>query len=403
MVVCVSLEYRFKRTPDGAVWTPTTFPYAFWQRYLTVFEAVRIIARVGAVPQADSSWQRVDGPGVTLGAVPDYHGPREFAGKILQVQRATRAAVQWGDAVIMRVSSTLAECIEPKLRSRGYPYAVEVVADPYDVFAPGSVRHPLRPFLRWYAPLKLRRQCSRACAAAYVTRMALQQRYPCPKSALGISDVELPDQAFRAAPRSWPEPARPLTLIFIGLLDQFYKAPDVLIDAVAHCVRQGLDLQLIMVGDGQQRARLAEQARQHGLGERVHFRGLLRSGASVWAELDRADVFVLPSRQEGLPRAMVEAMARGLPCIGAQVGGIPELLEPQDLVEPGNTSALATKIVEVAGDPARMERMSARNLREASAYHDAALTEQRTAFYRQVQHTTENWLRRTAQMSKPGF
>lgn len=107
---------------------------------------------------------------------------------------------------------------------------------------------------------------------------------------------------------------------------QLYKAPDLLIEAVAVCVQQGLDIKLVLVGDGQYRAELEARSAILGLGPRVSFQGLLPSSEAVREQLDRADIFVLPSHQEGLPKAMVEAMARGLPCIGSTVGGIPELL-----------------------------------------------------------------------------
>jgi len=59
-----------------------------------------------------------------------------------------------------------------------------------------------------------------------------------------------------------------------------------------------------------------------------------------------------------MPRAMIEAMARGLPCIGSAVGGIPELLSSEDLVSRGDAGALALKIMEVVSQPDRMTRMS---------------------------------------------
>jgi glycosyltransferase involved in cell wall biosynthesis len=90
---------------------------------------------------------------------------------------------------------------------------------------------------------------------------------------------------------------------------------------------------------------------------------------------------------------MVEAMARALPCIGSTVGGIPELLPPEDLVAPGNVAALARKIREVATNPERMARMSARNLQKAIEYRDEALREQRNEFYRYVREMTEAWLK----------
>ena len=123
----------------------------------------------------------------------------------------------------------------------------------------------------------------------------------------------------------------------VGSFEQMYKAPDVLLDAFCRCISLGLDLQLVLVGDGRHRQSLKSRARRFNLGDRIQFLGWLPAGEAVRHELDRADVFVLPSRVEGLPRAMVEAMARGLPCIGSRVGGIPELLHPEDMVPPGDT------------------------------------------------------------------
>jgi L-malate glycosyltransferase len=100
----------------------------------------------------------------------------------------------------------------------------------------------------------------------------------------------------------------------------------------------------------------------------------------------------MPSYQEGLPRAMVEAMARALPCIGSTVGGIPELLMPEDMVPPGDVAALANKIREVVTDPERMAQMSARNLDKAKEFKNELLREQRITFYRYVREQTEAWL-----------
>jgi glycosyltransferase involved in cell wall biosynthesis len=133
--------------------------------------------------------------------------------------------------------------------------------------------------------------------------------------------------------------------------------------------------------------------------DRVTFRGQLPAGPEVRAELDQADVFLLPSRTEGLPRALVEAMARGLPCVGSTVGGIPELLPAEDMVPPGDAGALASKIREVVTDPARMARMSERNLRAAQDYRQDVLQPRRDAFYRHVRERTEAWQRTSGSSS----
>jgi glycosyltransferase involved in cell wall biosynthesis len=105
-----------------------------------------------------------------------------------------------------------------------------------------------------------------------------------------------------------------------------------------------------------------------------------------------ADLFVLPSRTEGLPRAMLEAMARALPCIGSTAGGIPELLPAEDMVPPGDALSLALKIRSVLTDPVRLMSMSSRNLEKAKGYHEGILRERRNAFYNSVLDVTREWL-----------
>jgi glycosyltransferase involved in cell wall biosynthesis len=367
-------------------------PYSFWMRYLEVFDRVRVVARILEVPSVLPGWKRADGEGVSFTAIPYYVGPWQYLLKARQVRLAARNAVGVNDAVIMRVSSSMANCIEPLLHETGHPYGVEVVADPYDVFAAGSVKHPLSPFFRWWFPQQLRRLCAGACAAAYVTEGALQRRYHGPNFSVGVSDVDLRERALVSSSRL-PRQGGTFNLIFVGTMAQLYKAPDVLIDAVAACVQEGRDLKLTMIGDGKHRSELEARAKSLGLGERVSFLGQLCVGDAVMAQLALADLFVLPSHQEGLPRAMVEAMARALPCIGSTVGGIPELLPPEDMIPPGDVAALANKIREVVTNPERMARMSARNLEKAKDYRDEVLCDRRNEFYRYVREMTEAWLK----------
>jgi glycosyltransferase involved in cell wall biosynthesis len=391
MNALVATEQHFDRTPDGRVWTSGSL--SFWSRYLAVFDSVRIVARARNVPVPPPGFRLVTGPNVTFAGVPDYLGPEQYLLRLASVAAATAKAVQNSDAVILRVPGRIGTCVESQLRKMRRPYGVEVVGDPYDVFAPGGVGHPLRPLFRWWFARNLRRQCAGTCAAAYVTEYALQRRYPPGPEAFATncSDVELPSAAFvEVARTSMPNGAA--RLIFVGSLAQLYKAPDVLIDAVRDCVRDGLNIGLVLVGSGRYQLKVEARALALGLGSRVQFRGQLMTPEAVRAELDQAHLFVLPSRVEGLPRAMIEAMARALPCLGSTVGGIPELIPEEDLVSPGDAPALARKIREVITDPARMARMSARNLAKAREFSDAALTSRRKTFYHHVRACNEVWL-----------
>jgi glycosyltransferase involved in cell wall biosynthesis len=413
MNVVVTVEHRFDRLPDGSVWTSGMNSCRLWARYRTVFETVKVVARVRDVLSVPPGWSRANGPGITFLAVPYYLGPWQYLAKAWQVHRALGQAMTDRDAIILRVGSHIAGCLEPALFRAGHPYGLEVVSDPFDVFAPGAVRHRLRPFFRWWFTRQLRRQCRRAAGVAYVTRQALQARYPCATYSVGMSDVEIsPEALVRTATafathyssvelateasvtrcRSVSRQGERFRLITIASLAQMYKAPDILIRAVGACVTAGLDLSLTIVGDGQHRPELERLAFSLGLRERIRFLGQLPAGVAVRAQLDAADLFVLPSRSEGLPRAMIEAMARALPCLGSTVGGIPELLPPEDLVPASNVAALAAKIREVLASPNRLSAMSSRNLAAAREYRDEVLDARRRAFFEHIRDVTAEWL-----------
>jgi hypothetical protein len=76
--VLVALEQRFERTPDGAVWGPGVCGTAFWARYLEVFDAVTVIARLRSVLVASDGFERCNGADVTFAPVPHYLGPWGF-------------------------------------------------------------------------------------------------------------------------------------------------------------------------------------------------------------------------------------------------------------------------------------------------------------------------------------
>jgi len=387
MRVLIAIEERFFKTVDGKIVSSNTiFDYEFWKRYLQVFDEVLVYARVKETTEEYANKPVANGPGVSFFPVPYFIGPWEFFKAYRKTNTVAEQAVKQADAFILRVPGTMGTMILRQLMSKKAAYGLEVVGDPYDVFSPGAVKHFLRPFFRWWFSRQLRRRCSEASAVAYVTKEILQRRYPpAPKAfTTYYSSIDLPNEALISMPKSYKsvsEREHSLTLITV--------APDVLIDAVAICAKDNLDLRLVFVGDGKHRKELEERAQTTGLGNRACFLGQLPAGDAVRDQLDRADLFVLPSRQEGLPRSMIEAMARGLPCIGSTAGGIPELLPPEDLVPPGNVVALASKIREMVSEPERMEQVSARNLKKAKEYREEILIERRIIFYRYVRGITE--------------
>jgi glycosyltransferase involved in cell wall biosynthesis len=196
---------------------------------------------------------------------------------------------------------------------------------------------------------------------------------------------------YASAPKKYESLSRP-RLLFVGTLEQMYKGQDVLLKAVGLLKQRNCRVELSIVGEGRHRQELESLARSLSIADDVKFLGELPAGPPIRAELDKATLMVLASRTEGLPRVIIEAIARALPCVASNVGGIPELLHRDDLVAANDPDALAQKIQEVITNPARLNAMSARNLEKAQQFRPEVLRRKRTDFYRFLRESTQAWL-----------
>jgi glycosyltransferase involved in cell wall biosynthesis len=395
MNVLVSTGARLSITPDGQFWAASeNVAYVYWTRFLDVFDSVTVVARAFPRHEPPKDSKAASGRGVNVIPLANFRGIRQFASEYVGVRQLIRGTLSRTEAVYLSLPDVVGDLVW-SLLPRDRPFGVGVCGDPYDALGPGAMSHPLRPLMRQWYSHRLRVVCRQACACAYVTKDALQRRYPCREDAFSThySSIHLAPEVIVQAARADVQQRGPFHLITVGSFDTWYKAPDILLEALSTGVRRGLDLHLTFVGDGVHRREVERIGQALGLTARVRFAGQLPMSSAVRAELDKADLFVLPSRAEGLPRAMIEAMARALPCIGTTVGGVAELLPEEDLVKPNNASELSFRIEEILSDPQRRAAMSARNLARAQEYRSHILRERRIAFYEILRARTEEWLK----------
>lgn len=170
--------------------------------------------------------------------------------------------------------------------------------------------------------------------------------YFSPSHRQGIVDAEA---ELRAAPAAG-------TILCVASLVKL-KRIDLLLDALATVVKNHPSCRCIIVGGGPLEMALRAQSTRLGLEASVYFAGHVQD---VRPYLERADIFVLPSDNEGLPLSVGEAMACGVPCIVTDVGGNRELvLDKQSglIVERGSTEQLAEAISYLLGNPEERRRM----------------------------------------------
>ncbi len=380
MRLAIVTEARYFRGPDDTVLSPGgANAYPLWSAYRGPFDSVTVVARVRDVPgPVPASCAPVEGPGVRVQPVTSYLGLPAFARARRAVRRDLLAAMAVPDtAWLLRPPGLLTGLASRLLADRAMPYAVEVVGDAAEVLRSGVVPGA-GPLLARPAGRAMARVCTRATAAAYVAEH-LRERYPCPGPAQGLySSVDLPDEAFAAAART-PRPAPVPHLLAVGTHTQRYKGHDVLIDALAILRERGVRARLSLIGGGRHQPWLRARAAASPAAADIAFLGEVGT-EQVRAALDACDVFVLPSRTEGMPRALLEAMARGVPCVASAVGGVPELLPADRLAPPGDAGRLADRLAALLADPAAMAADSARNLRVARRYARERMRAARTAF-----------------------
>jgi glycosyltransferase involved in cell wall biosynthesis len=156
-------------------------------------------------------------------------------------------------------------------------------------------------------------------------------------------------------------------LLFVGNLLPV-KGLDVLLNALHELARRGLSPLVILIGAGPMRSALERQAKALGLENQVRFMGALpQAELPDWYRA--ADVFVLPSRSEGVPNVLLEASACGTPWLASRVGGIPEItrLGAGRLVPPEQAQDLASALREVLEQPPPVPATGPRDRHEAVA------------------------------------
>jgi len=156
-----------------------------------------------------------------------------------------------------------------------------------------------------------------------------------------------------------------------------------LLDALAELKRRGVPFNTMLVGDGPDRAMLEARAAALGVADAVQFLG---ERPDVERLLPGFDVFVLSSREEGIPNALLEAMAAGRPAVVTDVGGNREVLRDGDtgwIVPAQSPAALADALAAVLGDPAEARRRGERARADTHERHSIdAMVRRHEAFYR---------------------
>jgi len=315
--------------------------------------------------------ERLTENGVHVEALSSGERPSAFAlCRILQIIRTRKIQLVHAHLVYAGIAAKIAAGLS----------GIPVVTTRHSAFEPKANTFFYR-FDNWLT----RRYAARLIAVGEQVRAAiLNERWMEPervvlhRNAIDVSEF--------TPKRHQPSPDGAYILGTVGRMEA-PKAQEVFLEAVARVRREYPNVEAVIAGDGRRRRHLEEARSRLGLDTVVTFLGPV-SRKDIPRVLNTFDVFVLSSNWEGLPIALIEAAASGLPVVATDVGGVHEIVQNGKngwLVEPGNVEQLAGRIGALLSDVEMRERFG----REARAFVEAEfditrLARETAALYREV-------------------
>lgn len=371
---------------DGKYYARTQEKYDFYQRYLRVFGQLRLVTRCVYEEQLGKSRVALDDPRIEYVPMPFFSGPIQYAKNYLKISEALKNITEGCDAAIVRLPSTIAQRVCEKVMKSGIPYATELVYDAKDAYE-GAASAAER--LLWKViHQQMVRDCANADGVSCVTEHYLQQHYTSKKQNAffgNYSSLAL-DKSFYTSERRYPS-KKVFSIAHVCTQVQYNgrKGYNEVIKAIHLLKKRDVNVKVKFAGpdyhDGIRK--LTELAQQLGVSDRVEFiGGVNRKQLSDY--LEQSDLYVMPTWAEGLPRVIIEAMAKGLPCITTPVSGNPELVSEHFLVEYHNVEKLADCIEELVKNKELYEATSKDNFERSLKYESSVLEKQRDEFYTQL-------------------
>lgn len=349
-----------------------------FRRYFTIVDSLDIAIRVEKQKQNSKASQ------ITLDNINIIPMPNvASATGIFTKKEATHVleqSMEKADILFIRLPSFIGNIAVKLAKKLNKPYIIEMVGCPWDSLWNHSMKGKIIAPYMWHTT---RQHLRDAKYVVYVTNEFLQNRYPTNGEFVNCSNVELPETENSVLDRRIKKINTSEEKIIIGTaaaLNVRYKGQQYIIEAISKLKREGIKCEYQLVGWGDS-SYLKEKAKQFEVEDCIKFVGTLPH-EEVFSWIDNINIYAQPSRQEGLPRALIEAMSRGCPAIGAKSGGIPELLEKEYVF-----SNKKTNIDEICSiirnyNKEKMIKQSKRNFMEAKQYNKELIQKRRKSLFK---------------------
>lgn len=358
-------DHKF-RLIDGKIYSPGGLSNEVLTRYADWFGKVDVIGRIIKQEELGNSYSLIENPDVTV-----------------QNNEKLEELIKNADAVISRLPSINGYKAIYYAKKYNKPYITELVGCVWDAYINYGIKGKLTAAPSY---LLVRYLVKKSPNVLYVTNKFLQKRYPTANNQVAVSDVALESTNSEVLKRRLEKISNKKEKLILGTaaaVDVAYKGQEYVIRAIPEIEKKlGVEVEYQLAGGGNTEP-LTAVAEECSVKDKVVFMGALPHD-KMFDWLDSIDIYVQSSMLEGLSRALLEAMSRGLPCIAVNCGGNPELIDSRCLVEKSPKSKLPSAICEKTQLICEnAELWAKRNYRLANEEYDQKLlNERRENFYK---------------------
>lgn len=355
-----------------------------FKRYYSIANEICVLIRVKETlkDKAEKKYSRITVWPLKVVECPNMSSLKAVLFGKQKIKEIVTREVLKADYIVARLPSFIGNISVDVARKFKKPCLVEVVTCPWDALWNHSLKGKLVAPFMYYATKK---RVMNASCVVYVTNQFLQKRYPTCGKSVNCSNVALRDFDDNILENRLKKihsinSSTKLLLGTTAAVDVMFKGQQYVIQALGKLKKKGfINFEYQLVGGGEQ-TYLKSVAKKCNVVDQVRFLGAVPHN-KVFDWLDKIDIYVQPSRQEGLPRALIEAMSRALPAFGARTAGIPELLEQQYIFSNKMNNVSEICNILQSYNKETMIKQAKRNYSESKKYDKTIIEERRMKFF----------------------
>lgn len=378
MKIFIASEFRCS-TFNGEYYLSSK-AYSIYKRYADAFGDIILCCRVVGMEKLDETLF-----------------PATFIDEVIQINNLgkvftgvydnlIRSRLNECDLAIVRLPSIIAyRCADIAIQNQ-IPYLSELMCDGWDPYWNHGIKGKI---IAPYMHMKMKKITYQSDFALYVTEKYLQRRYPCKNASINSSNVLIKNVDISVyenrVKRINSTDMKNLSLMTTANVDIVSKGQKYVIKSIKSLAKMGINVKYYLVGAGDKR-KLEKIAIKENVVENIIFLGQ-QPLEKIMEIIDHIDIYIQPSLQEGLPRAVIEAMSRGCPCLGADTAGIPELLDAAYIFDRASVKSIINIISKL--DKSDLYYAAEHNFAYSKMYTLDKLDKRRNDYFQKVKDCIE--------------